>query len=373
MRHTHRTTAQRGNTLIAGLFVVIVCVGLTSAVVLANTAHSNESQSLLERERAFQLAEAGADWGLSQVRALGASIPADWSDNRAIGGVGSFEVSYLPADSNGIDDDSDGVVDEADEAALRLLTSTGISGDTRRRLQVLVQETIEFPEIPGAVVLNVENPIVDLRGNAFTISGHDHRVDGSVDPLRDPTPAILSLALPEILAMQIDPRVADQVFGEGDNPSVGQGGWIDLAQLAEQGSQNASIEIPSGPAQSGLQLGTPTRDGVVTAFCNGDCHLSGGSGGAGILIVDGDLQISGGFEWIGVIIVRGRVHMVGGGSGKRVIGAMLVGEEVTSAVSESEVGVEGTVDLLFSSSGVTLAERAFVSVSVVTWRELGAE
>lgn len=142
-----------------------------------------------------------------------------------------------------------------------------------------------------------------------------------------------------------------------------------LDELVEQAKSAASIRIPGG-THTGLALGTPTESGVIVAYADEDIHLSGSSEGAGILVVDGDLRISGAFTWRGLILVRGRVTMVGGGGTKRVIGGVIIGEEIESEVSTTEVEVTGTVDLLYSREAIRLATQSLVIMSVLSWSEI---
>jgi hypothetical protein len=89
-----------------------------------------------------------------------------------------------------------------------------------------------------------------------------------------------------------------------------------------------------------------------------------------VLVIDGDLMISGSFEWVGIVIVRGRVNMVGGGGLKRIIGALVVGEEATATTSTTSVDITGTVDLYYSSSAITLAAESFAIMALMSWREV---
>jgi hypothetical protein len=91
----------------------------------------------------------------------------------------------------------------------------------------------------------------------------------------------------------------------------------------------------------------------------------------GLLVVDGHLELTGGFEWIGVVIVRGGVTMSGGGSGKRIIGALLVDDQMrTDDVTTTKLVGTGTIDLLYSPEAIQLVRANFTTTYMITnWRE----
>ena len=73
----------------------------------------------------------------------------------------------------------------------------------------------------------------------------------------------------------------------------------------------------------------------VTEYIPGSVHLTSGTSGAGILIVDGDLTLDGGMNWYGLILVRGQVTFTGGAGGSNtggvnLYGSILAGEDVTA-------------------------------------------
>ena len=95
--------------------------------------------------------------------------------------------------------------------------------------------------------------------------------------------------------------------------------------------------------------------------------MGGGSGGAGILMVDGNLTITGGWDYVGYIFVTGRVVMNGGAGTRRLQGTMFIGGDVVQG-STVLLWVNGTVDLLYSSEALNLVRETFgtYAVSAVT-------
>ena len=61
--------------------------------------------------------------------------------------------------------------------------------------------------------------------------------------------------------------------------------------------------------------------------------------------------------------------MTGGGSTKRLVGAMIVGEEVLGGDDSQTVKVTGTVDMLYSTDAVELAQQKLAMMTVLSWEE----
>jgi hypothetical protein len=121
---------------------------------------------------------------------------------------------------------------------------------------------------------------------------------------------------------------------------------------------------------SNRDFGTPAPGGVECVSVAGDLHLSGHITGAGILVVDGDLTISGGFTWVGIVLVRGRVTLTGGGNTKKIVGSIIVGEEIGTG-DGGDLTINGTIDILYSTDAVTLATQTLIIPSMLMWRQTG--
>jgi hypothetical protein len=362
--------SETGHALAAVLVAVFLCGGLSAAVLTTSTSGQRESESELAGERAFELAEAGADWGVAQIRIRSGIVPTADSF-QAIQGVGTYTVRYAQGDADGIDEDDDGTIDEADERCYSVLLSTGVSGRVSRTVQVILMKAVETPAFEGAVTINVEAPIIDFDGNSFTVDGAEHLLDGSVDGVRPPKYAISTPALVADVLTQIDAGQLDQITGLGTGASIGQSAAIDLDHIVDQAMLSAGTLIEPGTHAS-VNIGTTTETGVVVAYCPGDLHLSGCANGAGVLVVDGDLAISGTFTWTGIVLVRGRMTMTGGGGDKLVVGSIVVGEAVTEAGGDSSVEVSGNVTLSYSTDAVNLASGRLGVTTIASWREVAS-
>jgi hypothetical protein len=369
-----RRARERGTVLVTVLVILLLCITLSASLLTSNMSHNAEVNAKIQAERAFQLAEAGVDWAIVQVRANFGEAPDPATETRTFDASGSFEVSYLAGDACGRDLDGDGATDNVEQSDFTVVRSIGRSGDMAKSIEVVLRKQLVMPEINASILLNVGNAIVDLKGNSFLISGDDHDMTGSVDATLPVKAGISSPGNPDDIILQIDVNRQDQVVGVGGAPSVTLEPRIDLESLVQAVVQSGSVRLQPG-THTDANLGTPTPEGVESVYCEGDLHLSGNAVGAGIMVVDGDLKISGSLSWTGILIVRGSVDMVGGGGSKRVIGAVLVGEAVlgTDTALLLALGVSGTVDLLYSTAAIEMVNKRLAVVTMVSWRQVGVQ
>lgn len=113
------------------------------------------------------------------------------------------------------------------------------------------------------------------------------------------------------------------------------------------GTQSSQV---FGTYPSSLLLNPPVEPvagsvNPVTEYIPGSVHLTSGTSGAGILIVDGDLQLDGGLNWYGLILVRGQVTFTGGAGGSNtgdvnLYGSILAGQDVTAS-NQTLTSVDG--------------------------------
>jgi hypothetical protein len=354
--------------MVALVVTIGLCGALSAAILTTNGGRQREARMELARERAFHLAEAGVDWAIAQIRFRHGIVP-EGTFTQTLPKAGKYVLRYAQGDQNHVDDDGDGVVDDAGEHGYVTVTSTGECDGVRRTLEIVLRKAVEIPSFNGTAQMNVEAPVVDLAGNAFTVQGVEHALDGTVDLTIPAKYAIASPAQIADVLSQIPVKNYDQFTGLGGQPSIGVVAPIDLDKMMDQAMNSANVLIEPGTHTS-LALGNPTESGVTVSYCCGDLHLSGSNLGAGVLAVDGDLTISGAFTWTGIIMVRGRVNFVGGGSTKRVIGVVAVDEEVGNQSSTTTISLAGTVDLLYSGQAISLAAESLSIMAVMSWREV---
>jgi len=365
-----RSRSDEGTALVALFVIVVVCGALAISVLIPNIGRHREAKAAVEHERAFHLAEAGIDFGIAEIRKSFGVLPVLRTTTGAPGGgtVGSYSLTFTAGDANGRDDDGDGFADDTDEEELVQLVSTGTYGDAERTVRVMLRRAVASPEIVASIQFNVATPILDLNGNRFHVSGFDHDLTGAVDPALAPMHGMAAPADPATLSSQLRGMMVNQIVGAGGNPSIRQVDAIDLDRIVEQSLLAKTHDLAPG-THSNFVLGAPDPAGIVVAVCDGNLRLSGTAEGYGVLVVNGDLVCAGELLWTGIVIVRGRATMVGGGSRKRMIGALIVGEEVADANSAG-LRLTGTVNLDYSSQAIALSQSRLTMMTVLSWQEV---
>jgi hypothetical protein len=156
---------------------------------------------------------------------------------------------------------------------------------------------------------------------------------------------------------------------------------LSLADLINhyKGMADFTYDYASSQTLSGVsdQWGTPSASGTTTPITyNGpmkiiyaNMHgntltLSGGSHGAGILLVDGNVDLHGGFTWYGVIIATKAVDYTGGGQ-KNITGAVLCAETATV-----QVDIGGNAGILYCSTAMNKIKNIISPFRITRWREV---
>ena len=100
-------------------------------------------------------------------------------------------------------------------------------------------------------------------------------------------------------------------------------------------------------------------------YVPGDLHMTGGTQGNGVLIVDGDLEIDGGLQFYGLILVKGVVKFTGGGSDPtNIYGAVLAGQR---SIDDTVLG--GSANIVYDYCSL-LTARPPQPPTVISFREL---
>ncbi len=98
------------------------------------------------------------------------------------------------------------------------------------------------------------------------------------------------------------------------------------------------VDNPTGPSNMAAQV----------TYVPGSLHMTGGSVGNGILVVDGDLVIDGGLQFYGLVLVKGVIKFSGGGSDKtNIYGAVLAGQQ---SIDDSVLG--GSANIYFDMCAI---------------------
>jgi hypothetical protein len=369
---------ERGSALVPALLFAITVMAFAMSVVTSGLAVNHQRRSLVAAQRAQDAAESGIHHLLGALqgpgrfrvlteRTLAGVVEGDEASDAAI----RYDLTIVPAGDDTCDNDLDGLVDEEDEKDMYEATSTGAADRIRKTVRVTLLARYRSPNMPSAAY--IEDPDADLRfsGNAFLISGQDVDLNGAKTGAL--VPGIGVPGDPTALKNQVGKNQDDNVVGLGGDLSVYNVDEIDFDQLIEDAVRSANVHLEAGNVEKPYLPGDwGTIDTPAVLFGQGDIKISGGGGGAGIIVVDGNLTISGGFDWKGLIIVRGQLAFAGGGSGKRVTGGIVVQKDVLSggtSLASTDFSVNGTVDVLFSRAMLEVISRAFATYTIINWRE----
>lgn len=414
----------RGNALLATLAIL---VGLTILVMTYVLLASSESQIAGQDKRGTQamyVAEAGVAEAMGRLDPnVGASSIVQSGGPTA--GWGCYIVSADDASSadavratlasDGLDNDIDGNVDEANEtwpevltvqnadsalaypwvrvtyktngagqvvrfgdgdlnpltpdcentvrgAPVYVITSTGDKGSAHKVIEVTA-EHVPFPPIPS--VLYTETTNMAFNGTQFEVNGYDH--DLATGDSIPGNPTILGIATtgdPTEITDEFHAQQTNNVLGTGASPSVAQSPYdYDMVGYFSLYAGYADI-VYEGDTMNPDTSGWGDQDSYHVIQVNGDLHLSGPVTGGGVLLVQGDLDISGQFTWYGAIICLGNCILTGGGQGVHVWGGMMVSNGVGY-----EDTFSGNAEFLYSSEAIAKI-NTLGPFRIAAWREI---
>lgn len=244
-------------------------------------------------------------------------------------------------------------------APVIIVTAEGGQGTARRVIEV---QAVKRPfEMVQSSVYS-ESDDFQFNGTQFMVSGQDHDpVTGAPVPGAPEVPGIMTTGDPTAIQGDLAAMQQNNVEGDGGEPSVASAPVdLDLEALADEYRPYAEYVVPTGTYDS-MEWGSYGDYTVVN--CTGDLHISGSVEGGGLLIVDGDFRCSGSFTWYGVILVLGDMTWTGGGSDIHIYGATLV------QGGTDDQTVSGNADLYYSSAA--LNRLNFIApYTVMNWREI---
>lgn len=248
-----------------------------------------------------------------------------------------------------------------------IVTSHGYTAEGGNK--VIEVEIIKSPYVAPPAALYSKSP-VNLQGTSTYISGIDKcPVDGVPNNkagIITTTPTITQSGNPTVEGDP--PRVTDSPINLPINDMV----------TYLKNDADFTYEYTTNQTLTGLSndWGTPTGTGTTeplsydgpmnVVYFNMDGNktltLTGGSHGAGILLVNGNLELRGGFTWYGVIIVTGALDYTGGGQ-KNVTGGIMSGETTTV-----QLDVGGNAGIVSCSNAMKKVKVP--SLKITQWREV---
>ena len=349
---------------IIGLVLMPLLLMVGTSVMLSNS-RGRTSLEYLNQERMLLAAEAGIDRAIYLANLSQLATGIDYTYDLGAGMSTTFRAVDTLLDS--VDNDGDTNVDEADERGFQV-TSVGKYKGKQRRLVAHTRPMAELPVFVSALTLEDPNAVLSANGNAFTIDGNDHNIDGSPGPNAPifgatvTNPGTVAGLLSGLSGMQ-----QSRITGAGGTPSAGTQAPPDIDALADLLEPFATNVIAGGSYNAIPNFGSAVADIWTITHCTGSLELAGTQTGAGILIVDGDLDFRGNVTYVGIVIVRGKIRFSGGGSSKVIRGALMGGGD---ASLDSVFTLSGTVDLQYSSQGITKVSQLLTRQALAGWREV---
>jgi hypothetical protein len=425
MRTNHRQRrTERGTALILSL-LALLCLTLVGGLFVANT--KTETQ-IAGHDMRYNQALYNAEAGCAEVlaRMSNASDSTNyigqtgnaWATSPGWGryivladGNSSADPSHAATETDGMDNDGDTVIDEANESYPELATvqtagvvdypwvkvryktnnahqvilfgdhdtnpttppsqnltrgmpviiatAEGMQGSAMRRIEI---EAVKRPFQTVAAATYSEDDDFNFNGTQFLISGRDWDPDTGLPVTGAPeVNGIVTTGDPNNIINALAHNQQNNVEGDGAEPSVHPSPInMDLQAMANQFAGLADITVAGGTV---THPSWGDRDNYRVVHITGDVHVAGNGQGGGVLIVDGDFDCTGQFTWYGLVIVLGDIRFSGGGAGRHIYGSTLV----QGGISQQTVG--GNADLLYSS--IALNRLAYLApYETISWHEL---
>jgi hypothetical protein len=425
MRGIKVRSAERGSAMVISLLVLLVLTMVGTMFLVQTKTETQISGHDMRSTQALYNAEAGYAEVLARMadmrdttnyigQATGAwTTDPGWGEYVvAANGDAALDPDYAASETDGLDNDGDGQVDEGGERypeiaskqtgsdaigydwvkvryklnatsqvvlfgdhdsdlstpprmnltrgyPVIVVTSHGDQGSANRTVEV---EAVKYPFETVDAAIYTEDDNFQFNGTQFLVSGKDWDPEtGAEIPGNPEVPGISTTKDPSNISGSLNAQQQNNVEGSGTDPSVTTSTVdLDLQAMADQYSTLATVILPSG-TYSNQSWGD--YDNYVVAYCQGDMATSGQCSGAGLLIVNGNFDCAGTFIWYGAVLVLGDINFTGGGYGIHIFGTVMCQGGITEQV------VGGNADVKYSSAA--LARLAMLTPYVVSsWHEL---
>ncbi|HLQ36800.1 MAG TPA: hypothetical protein VK348_03295, partial [Planctomycetota bacterium] len=203
---------QEGFVLVVMLAVLVPPIVLLGAFAATMVQRGNELGVQLEQERALFAAESGVDDAI--FRGQTGTLNDGLSYTLTLGNGVSCDVRATYLKHDGIDNDGDHLIDEADEDVFQVVV-TGHYRNATRKVAAYLGPVPLLPVVNSAVLYSNRAETIDLRGSV-QLSGNDVGLTGVATGIQYPG---MALATPGTLA-----ELSGQLTGGERNRVVGLGG-----------------------------------------------------------------------------------------------------------------------------------------------------
>ena len=385
---------ERGAALIVVVVSVMAASFIALALVVVAMGRSKAAEARKAKESALAIAEAGLARGLAEANLPANRASTTWPpagllikaapDNEVRDAVdptkvvGRFVVEFFRGDTDGEDNDNNGLTDEVEEKDFVIMHSTGWHGSMdagnpwKVKLMGVTSKDLNLFNVNSSLAFDDTTPNVNLSPSAaFNISGKDHDCV-TTDPVVGAPPISAVSATGTFNLTDTTDMAAKVASGEinGAVPQVKTNipDNMDIPAMIAWAKQNA----PAANRTPGVVAGKPPTpaspfgDWQVT-YHSGSQDIQGNEVGAGIWIVDGDLTWGGTCVFQGIVVVTGQLTIKGGGSGKMLMGAVICGGSAVVDFTNN-----GTTDIRYSSEAIRRAQNAAARYALVAWDQMSA-
>jgi len=387
---------EKGIAVVLGMLLLLVATLIGISALNTSTFDVLISGNERASVQAFYIAEAGINEFMGRFRAGATNeIPDSDPSNpnwkvllAKYPGKGATKIGYLSGSPNSYSSlqnqldfgveikhkiDATNQVVQYGGVPIYLLKSYGFTSDGgNKTLEVELKKSSDY-DPPAALYSKMP---VHIHGSSTYINGNDgcgstHHKPGIITPtttlppitesgnpsINGSPPKVTLTSNPPLTALPIK-EMSDYVKGDANFKYSYSGDQILTGYSDVWGtptSNDTSVPITyTGPMN------------IIYFNMNGDktLKLTGGSRGAGLLLIEGNLEINGGFTWYGVILVTGAINYTGGGE-KNITGGILSGGNATI-----EVDVGGNAGIIYCSVVSNKLKDIIPPLKVTRWREI---
>jgi len=349
---------QRGTALVSTMLTAVVLGGAMATALSVTGRRTALQKNQSDSHKAFTAAESGVDQAIAlandgQFDSLAPSTSQSLSPTTTVGATSNIVIFRL----------ADVVNANTTMKTLRI-ESTGAFGQTQKNVVGFIRQVLTtipldetLPTVESAVTLNDPFAQLKISGMSFLINGNDKEINGAapstpnnlwgtgIGPQSDGTPGD-----PQLIKDQMSNNQQTLVQGQGGAPSVGSVSAVPIDTVIAALAPAADVTLVNYEGTYTGDLGNYNQGTPQLTYCVGDIHISGGSTGYGVLLVDGNLTISGNWNYVGMIFVNGQVTFSGGGNTKKLTGAIFIDGDVR------DIEVNGNITLQYSSEAVALID-----------------
>ena len=413
-----------GNALVVALLVLMVLTSAGVAYIAVTKSEKQIAGNAMTASQAMYAAEAGLAEGLHRMafpaeslNYIGpAALPvAGWGKYIVLtNGASLLDPNGAALATDGMDNDTDGFIDESGERYPEVLTKQTVdanalvypfvrvefktrlgqlarfgdgdnnpatppvenmssgapilritaSGRRGNAAKTLEAEAVRFPLVSASSALWMGGPMA-FSGNAFLIDGHDHGANAPFDTI--PGAAVTSiLTKGPVTDAPLSTNQLDNVTGLGGDNSVAQSSFTyDFNQLWGTLSAMADNSFTGNQGWSSATTTYGTLANPKITAVNGNLDIAGTWTGAGILIVNGNLKMSGGCMFKGIVIAMGDIDVAGGGPADV---ARIVGSVIYQGTLIQDNKTAGSGRIFYSSEAINSA-MTLNRYTLAWWRE----